>query len=136
MCDPKVQTSQLMCESTTHLFKSAADAVPKKYVNHLSLQYYVTTMVTAALLGAALISMSAASENASYACTKSTGVCGVALVHYWAIMSVRKKQWQNQTFPLRPARDIDDYMVAVLRHSDWSVRRHILFKNSRCTQLV
>ena len=101
--------------------------MPRKY----GLQYYVATMATAALLGAALISMSAASVNASYACTMSTGVCGVALVHYWAIMSVRKKQWQNQC----RATD-EDYMVAVLRHSDWSVRRDVLCANCRCTQLV
>jgi hypothetical protein len=106
-------------------------------------QYAFTTGATAALLGATLISMVAAIVRSSYGCVMSGGICGVAFLHYVAIMAVRKKQWMDETKlheemtdanakaavdgtkmphdvlwpPMK--RTTDDYMVAVLRHSDW-----------------
>jgi bacteriorhodopsin len=98
-------------------------------------QYAFTTGATAALLGATLISMVAAIARSSYGCVMSGGICGVAFLHYLAIMAIRKKQWMDETEaheamldanaapkekevpPMK--RTTDDYMVAVLRHSDW-----------------
>jgi hypothetical protein len=106
-------------------------------------QYAFTTGTAAALLGATLISMVAAIVRSSYGCVMSAGICGVAFLHYAAIMSIRKKQWMDETKeheamsdanaaakekgvnppnhnPWPPMkRTTDDYMVAVLRHSDW-----------------
>jgi hypothetical protein len=102
-------------------------------------QYVVTTSATAMLLGAMLISVVAAIINASYGCVMSSGICGVAFAHYFAIMTIRKDQWEaetqkhkqiHETENAHPTwatmkgdmkRDTKDYTVAVLRHSDWAV---------------
>lgn len=101
-------------------------------------QYAITTGATAALLGATLISMVAAIVKESYTLVMSSGICGVALIHYAAIMAVRKEQWKAETAEHEQhheentkeadmwpdmKRDTRDYMVSVLRHSDWAVRR-------------
>jgi hypothetical protein len=96
-------------------------------------KYVVSMMVTASLLGATLLSMCAAISTNSYDCAMSSGICGVAFVHYLAIMNIRKGQWERTT--KRAANTVGsknedededgDYLCAMFRHSDWSVSRDV-----------
>lgn len=95
-------------------------------------KYVVSMMVTASLLGATLLSVCLAISTNSYDCAMSSGICGVAFVHYLAIVNIRKGQWERTTKSATKGKnnskkededeDEDgDYLCAVFRHSDWSV---------------
>lgn len=78
---------------------------------------------TAALTAAALAAGLTGIAQNSYGCVFSSSICGVAALHYMVMKDLRKKQFEDGSMGSSPnGQDKTDYMVLLVRHSDWLVR--------------